>query len=704
MCKSGIISILNIIIILEALIIICVRPLSQGTNAHVLLRSPSAPVTGPPGGTSSASSPALPWSQRERYWVAAQAHGLISSASTLTQQPPPGLRHHRRLSQTARQQQRVTFQVSLSHPSSSYLWDHVVSGRPVCPAAAFLEIVTAAARLAMDPSGPWNPPASRYSDAPGGMSQAAAAAVAVLSNVEIPSPLLLGGLATSSHQASTQSCLECVIDLESGVARLSSVPRSSSNSNKTERHYPRRSRSRGLHRRNAEVLHLQGRISWATAADKRGDVSTASSDPVVMSSYLASSAHPLVSLGIINRLGSVSSGQQSAAAPLMAGLDIHRGGGWDTSASCFHPAALDSALQLGALPWLSRGGGTFVPVGLAGLVVPLHSHGVADWESDAFATAQSGPAALGLEARADFHMMLPGWDTPLALLGLKSNSLSPSAAASPVLPPHMGGTHPSLSSSSRPLEARSGSAALSPKTRAEATAAPALKLMYEVQWVASEATLAPEPTKGSDMDIHIDISRKDNEATSSAASSALALVQAASLMMPSMDRFGLGSYTPGDSGGVGQPPQQAAAGSLLDAFVRCAVLEDSGSNGGRGWSASRSSARKPVDPLVSPGLSLTLRDQSMSPLHGRSCMSEVQMVPQLTSVPAEGLGLPSDDFRLVPRPPGSLGSLVPEPVPPPPMGKDLDGVSVRVRAVGLNFRDLLVVSPYLKIHEIVEPT
>ena len=49
------------------------------------------------------------------------------------------------------------------------------------------------------------------------------------------------------------------------------------------------------------------------------------------------------------------------------------------------------------------------------------------------------------------------------------------------------------------------------------------------------------------------------------------------------------------------------------------------------------------------------------------------------------------DFRLVPRPPGSLGSLVPEPVPPP-KGNDLEGVSVRVRAVGLNFRDLLVVS------------
>ena len=53
------------------------------------------------------------------------------------------------------------------------------------------------------------------------------------------------------------------------------------------------------------------------------------------------------------------------------------------------------------------------------------------------------------------------------------------------------------------------------------------------------------------------------------------------------------------------------------------------------------------------------------------------------------------DFRLIPRPPGSLSSLVPEPVPPP-KDKDLEGVSVRVRAVGLNFRDLLVVSPNLK--------
>ena len=46
------------------------------------------------------------------------------------------------------------------------------------------------------------------------------------------------------------------------------------------------------------------------------------------------------------------------------------------------------------------------------------------------------------------------------------------------------------------------------------------------------------------------------------------------------------------------------------------------------------------------------------------------------------------DFRLVPRPAGSLSSLVPESVPKAQPGQ----VSVKVQAVGLNFRDLLVVS------------
>jgi hypothetical protein len=56
--------------------------------------------------------------------------------------------------------------------------------------------------------------------------------------------------------------------------------------------------------------------------------------------------------------------------------------------------------------------------------------------------------------------------------------------------------------------------------------------------------------------------------------------------------------------------------------------------------------------------------------------------------PAEASGA-SPEYRLVPRPPGALSSLVPEAVPPA-RSQDQQ-MTVRVKAVGLNFRDLLVV-------------
>ena len=66
--------------------------------------------------------------------------------------------------------------------------------------------------------------------------------------------------------------------------------------------------------------------------------------------------------------------------------------------------------------------------------------------------------------------------------------------------------------------------------------------------------------------------------------------------------------------------------------------------------------------------------------------SGVSMSPLILRVASNAP--PSEDFRLIPRPAGSLGSLVPEPVP----GAQPGQVSVKVQAVGLNFRDLLVVS------------
>jgi hypothetical protein len=68
------------------------------------------------------------------------------------------------------------------------------------------------------------------------------------------------------------------------------------------------------------------------------------------------------------------------------------------------------------------------------------------------------------------------------------------------------------------------------------------------------------------------------------------------------------------------------------------------------------------------------------------------MAPNEAATSEEGAGI-FRGYRLVPKPPGSLGSLVPEPVPAATTGQ----VSVRVHAVGLNFRDLLMVGDHLPV-------
>jgi hypothetical protein len=119
---------------------------------------------------------------------------------------------------------------------------------------------------------------------------------------------------------------------------------------------------------------------------------------------------------------------------------------------------------------------------------------------------------------------------------------------------------------------------------------------------------------------------------------------------------------------------------------------------GRGRLIAEWRTRHPSDVSSEEGVSRVLchREGSAashgSDEHGRELRAGVTLGPVLQALSAGNLPKPTAaaDFRLVPRPPGSLGSLVPEPVPLP-KGSGQEGVSVRVRAVGLNFRDLLVV-------------
>jgi NADPH:quinone reductase-like Zn-dependent oxidoreductase/3-oxoacyl-(acyl-carrier-protein) synthase len=94
----------------------------QGTNAHVLLQPTTAAVV-----DSSQTAPCT-W-QQQYLWVLPRAYGLLTSA---TSDAAAGA---------------VTFVTPLDTPRLSFMWDHVVSGRSIFPAAGFLEAAAAAAKV-----------------------------------------------------------------------------------------------------------------------------------------------------------------------------------------------------------------------------------------------------------------------------------------------------------------------------------------------------------------------------------------------------------------------------------------------------------------------------------------------------------------------------------------------------------------------------
>lgn len=96
----------------------------QGTNAHAIVRSPGADPA-----AWSTSSPAAVWLKQYMYVVppfVSMVHG-VSAASGTT----------------------VAFDIQLSHPVVAFLMDHVVNGKAVLPAAAYLESSFAAAQTAL---------------------------------------------------------------------------------------------------------------------------------------------------------------------------------------------------------------------------------------------------------------------------------------------------------------------------------------------------------------------------------------------------------------------------------------------------------------------------------------------------------------------------------------------------------------------------
>jgi acyl transferase domain-containing protein len=101
----------------------------QGTNAHALLRQG--------GGSAAITQVVLSTWRHQRVWAAPPAHILAQRAVPLV--GPAG--------KLRRQQQRLSFEASLGVPQLAFMGQHQVLGLGLFPAAGFLEVAAASARL-----------------------------------------------------------------------------------------------------------------------------------------------------------------------------------------------------------------------------------------------------------------------------------------------------------------------------------------------------------------------------------------------------------------------------------------------------------------------------------------------------------------------------------------------------------------------------
>ncbi|KAI8473970.1 MAG: hypothetical protein J3K34DRAFT_383389, partial [Monoraphidium minutum] len=167
----------------------------SGVNAHAILRA-AAPGDAPGAPAPPAGGLELVWARRDFQAAAGLpvGHPLLYFAA-----PPP----------RSGGGGAVEFAVPLAaRPALTFLWDHVVAGRPLLPAAAFLEMAAAAARALL---------------AGGSAGGAAGAAPApALAATVLAAPLALPPLGGGGSEGGAALVLTCSVDAETGALTLRS--------------------------------------------------------------------------------------------------------------------------------------------------------------------------------------------------------------------------------------------------------------------------------------------------------------------------------------------------------------------------------------------------------------------------------------------------------------------------------------------------
>lgn len=261
----------------------------QGTNAHVVLAGcrPAAGRLLPAG-----AGAAMPWAKQHAF-VLPQPFELLHEA-VIVSMPGSSL--------------NATFQCRLSSGRLAFLWQHVVSGRSIAPAASYFEAAACAAHTLLAPS-------------------AAAGARLALAEAAIPAPLLLP--APAAGDAGVLLCT--TVDFAAGTVAVTSV----------------------TGRTAAATLHMQAAIVTVAAVQ----AATGSTSSVNKSAARRALA------GLVRAKGT------AAAAPLGAVCTANLAAS-GADGRLFDPAALDCVLQIAAAMPAKQEGGVHVPTAVGLLLLP----------------------------------------------------------------------------------------------------------------------------------------------------------------------------------------------------------------------------------------------------------------------------------------------------------------------------------------------
>jgi acyl transferase domain-containing protein len=615
----------------------------QGSNAHLLL---SVAIANRARRQDAGARQPLLW-RRARAYLLPPAHSLLHSADA------------------ARSGGACVFAAPLRHPLLSYLSDHVVGPAPIVPGAAFLEAGLAGGTVLLGGSG---------------AADAGATALLGLAGAALVSPLALPRAAGTAWPV-----LHVSVDAASGAVRVSSSTR------------------------RAATEHLQGalvRMARGHAGAKAGLYADAPCLDTAFDREAAAGLEPLgtrqlyadlAAAGLrygpaFRRLRGVRAGRRAA----VAALEPLGGPG----AYLAHPAALDSAFQLGAAVRDGAAAGpghTFVPAAVA-LYAP--GAGAAPASACAPATAVAAaalrPGGSPTGARPavvrDLKICLDAGRVLCTVHGLESRAV-PHAAL---------------------FAAAAAGAAAAPATAAAKTAAGAAAasrggaggeedLLYEIAWAAEQ----PEEAAGGEAAAAMLASRLVPTGGAAAAlqllqgalfgrgsGGAAPAAQAAILEYSTQSASEFCGATPAPAADCPAALRQLAAAGML----RTAAQEAAGAQH-LGVAVAHGSALAPVGSAVchaaaKEGFNILMRPADEPPHgapwdgYGPAVSSGARHVPRIRRSAARMAMTP---YQLVPQPRGALGNLLPVHVDvgvAPGPGT----VLIAVKAVGLNFRDVLNVS------------